>query len=556
MVAGEQVAKPTMDKYIEQIGRFLKSLSRRQQLLLGASVVAVALTLFFFVRFFSAPTMVPLYTGLSAADGQEVTQRLAARGIPYQLSSDGGTILVPADKLDKLRMQMSTLGPPATGRMGWKLFDKPNWSGSDFSEKVDYQRALEGELEETIDTISQVEESRVHLVLPHHSLFTEQERPGKAAVVLRLRGHLSSRAVIGIERLVAGAVDDLPPKNVTIIDADTGAPLVARHADSDGVDSLRLEAALATKIVNTLAPVVGGNHVRANVTVVRDPSTVDSTNEAYDPNGTVVLSSETSEQAGVASLPQGVPGTPSNVPLAGTKPPAAKQVSATTVPQGNLTESKTFAVSKAVSHTVEPAGRIERIDAAVIVDDSTATRQVKGRTVTVTVKRTPQEMQELTALAEAAIGYDAKRGDQVVVQNLSFRKLPVPKITPLPLPDRLLRLTNQWMGALRLVGLFLLFLIVYLVVLRPLKKQVLASFRQLPHPASLPAEISGSEAKAVPAQDDDDSAGELEGELELANSDVKRVVMLKRNLVEKVKTEPESASRLLENWIRQGKTAS
>jgi flagellar M-ring protein FliF len=538
-----------MDQHVEQIGKFLKSLNRRQQLLLGGSAAAVALTLLLFVHFFSAPAMVPLYTGLSATDSQAITQRLTARGVPYQLSSNGGTVLVPADKLDQLRMQMSTVAPPATGRMGWKLFDKPNWSGSDFSEKVDYQRALEGELEETIDTISQVEESRVHLVLPHDSLFTDQQRPGKAAVVLRLRGRLSNQAVIGIERLVSGAVDDLPPKNVTIIDADTGAPLMARRGNSNGTGSPQLEAALAAKIVSTLAPIVGARHVRASVTVERDPSTTDSTEEAYDPSGAVVLTSQISQQIGSTSLPQGVPGTASNVPRAGSKPPAANQASTTTVPQGLLNESKTFAVSKTESHTIEPAGRIERIDAAVIVDDAETTKRVNGKTVAVRVKRTPQEMKQLTELAEAAIGYDVKRGDQVVVQNLSFRTLPAPKLAPIPLPDRLLRLTNQWMGVLRLVGLFALFALVYLIVLRPLKKQVLASFRQMPQPEAKPAAAVSATANAEEAEG-------LEGELQATNSDVKRVVMLKRNLVEKVKSEPESASRLLENWIRQGKAAS
>jgi flagellar M-ring protein FliF len=439
--------------------------------------------------------------------------------------------------------------------MGWKLFDKPNWSGSDFSEKVDYQRALEGELEETIDTISQVEESRVHLVLPHHSLYTERERPAKAAVVLRLHGSLSNQAVIGIERLVAGAVDDLSPKNVTIIDADTGAPLVTRQGNAEGTtDAPRLEAELAAKIVSTLAPVVGTSHVRASVTVERDPTTTDSTQESYDPKGAVVLTSETSQQTAAASLPQGVPGTSSNVPKAGAKPPAAAQASTTTIPQGTLSESKTYAVSKTVSHTTEPAGRIERIDAAVIVDDATVAKTVNGKPVTVREKRTPAEMKQLQALAEAAIGYDAKRGDQVVVQNLSFRKLPVPKLGPVPLPDRLLRLTKQWMGALRLAGLLLVFGLIYLVVLRPLKKQVMASFRQMPQ-AGQPA-LAGSETKAGEADEEHTNAEEFESELEVTNSDVKRVVMLKRNLVEKVKSEPEASSRLLENWIRQGKAAS
>jgi flagellar M-ring protein FliF len=540
-----------MDKHVENIVKFLKSLSARQRLLLGASAAGAVVTLLVFVKLFSAPAMEPLFTGLSSTDSQAMEQRLAAHGITYQVSSDGGTILVPADQLDKLRMQMSTLGPPATGRMGWKLFDKPNWSGSDFSEKVDYQRALEGELEETIDTISEVEESRVHLVLPHDSLFTDDQRQGKAAVVLRLRGRLSNDAIVGIERLVSGAVDDLPPKNVTIIDAETGAPLVARESDSNGIDAPRMEAALAAKIVATLAPVVGASHVRASVTVERDPSSAESTEEVYDPTNPVVLTSQISQETSAANVTQGVPGTSSNVPKAGAKPPAAQQAKTETLPEGTLSESKTYAVSKTVSRTVEPAGRIERLDAAVIVDDATETKTVNGRAEQVRVKRTPGEMQQLDALTKAAIGFDAKRGDEVVVQNLSFVALPVPKMTPLPLPERVLRLTNQWMSVLRMAGLFLLFVLVYLMLLRPLQKLLMASFRQAPRPAA-----TAANATAPAAAVNNDEIETLEGELEGANSEVKRVVMLKRSLVDKVKSEPEASSRLLENWIRQGKAAS
>lgn len=545
-----------MDKHIEQIGQFLKSLSLRQRIWLGTSAAAVLLTLVIFVKLFSAPAMATLYTGLSTTDSQAVTQRLAKRGISFQLSDRGGTILVPSSQLDKLRMEMATVGPPATGRMGWKLFDQPNWSGSAFSEQVDYQRALEGELEETIDTISDVEESRVHLVLPHDSLFTDDQRPGKAAVVLRLRSPLSNQAILGISRLVSGAVDGLSPKNVTIIDADTGAPLVARTSNTNGTDAPRLEAQLAAKIVDTLAPVVGSGHVRASVTVERNLSTADTTQEVYDPNNAVVLTSQESQQTGSANLPQGVPGTSSNVPKAGSKPPAAKQAKTTTVPQELVNESKTYAVSKSVTHTIEPAGRIERIDAAVIVDDATVPKVVNGKTVMVKVKRTPQEMQQLTALTEAAIGYDATRGDHVVVQNLSFQALPVPKLAPVPLPDRLLEMANRWMGVLRLAGLLLLFGLVYLILLRPLKNQVLANLRQVPQAAtSSPVLVQDSEAKTKEAGDENGFEA-LESELQVTNSDVKRVVMLKRNLVEKVKNEPAAASKLLGNWIRQGKAAS
>ena len=130
-------------------------------------------------------------------------------------------MLVPSDQIDKARLQAASQGPLASGRMGFELFDKPNWSGSDFSEKVNYQRALEAELERTIQTMNGVEQVRVHLVLPHESLFTERERPAKAAVVLKLRGmRMSEQVASSIANLVSSAWDDLSPQNVTVITTD------------------------------------------------------------------------------------------------------------------------------------------------------------------------------------------------------------------------------------------------------------------------------------------------------------------------------------------------
>ena len=193
---------------------------------------------------------------------------------------------VPADQLDKTRLTLAGEGMPQTGRLGFEIFDKPNWAGSDFSEQVNYQRALEGELERTIQTLGNVRSVRIHLVLPHDSLFSDRERLAKAAVVMKLRsGGLSDEETNAVTHLVASAVDNLSPENVTLIGADGRTPLVAKgHNGTKGMDaSVELETALAEKLVMTLAPVVGPDHVKASVTVAYDRSSGDSTQEIYDP---------------------------------------------------------------------------------------------------------------------------------------------------------------------------------------------------------------------------------------------------------------------------------
>ena len=303
-----------MEKYLEQLKKWVLGLSLQQRSLLAVSVLAVGLTLWLFVHLFSQSDFKPLYTGLSPSDLQNLEKQLAEKNIQYEISTDGTTLKVPADKLDELRIEISSKGSPSSGRLGFELFDKPNWSGSDFSEKVNYQRALEAELERTIQTIENIEAARVHLVLPHESLFTEKERQAKAAVVVKLRGgHLSEDKLNSIVRLVSSAVDDLPPENVTIVDADGGAPIQSRSGSGEMAASVETEKAIADKLIATLAPVIGADHVKASVTVDRDASSGESTQEIYDPNA-VVLTSQISEEHLTDASPSGVPGTTSNVP--------------------------------------------------------------------------------------------------------------------------------------------------------------------------------------------------------------------------------------------------
>src|SRR5580700_9274039 len=215
-----------MDKVQEQIRAFLRALTFNQRFWLAGSVALVGLIVWLFVRLFAAADFKNLYTGLDPTDTQKIVQRLSLENIAYQLSSDGTSIDVPADQLDQVRVQMASQNLPHTGRMGFELFDKPNWSSSDFSEQVNYQRAVEAELERTIETMDAVESARVHLVLPHESLFSSEERPAKAAVVVKLgTQRLADQTVNAIANLVSSAWENLSPDDVTIVSADGRVPL-------------------------------------------------------------------------------------------------------------------------------------------------------------------------------------------------------------------------------------------------------------------------------------------------------------------------------------------
>jgi flagellar M-ring protein FliF len=548
-----------MDKALEQLRAFLRGLSINQRLLLGGSVILVALVIWLFVHLFAAVDYKTLYTGLDPTDTQKIIQRLAAQNISYQLSSDGTSLDVPADRLDRVRVEMASQNLPHTGRMGFELFDKPNWSSSDFSERVNYQRALEAELERTIETMDTVESARVHLVLPHESLFTSEERPAKAAVVVKLRNQrLADQTVTAIANLVSSAWENLSPDDVTIVGADGRLPLGAGKSGADGARRglADLETTMAERIVQTLAPVVGADHVKSSVTIDYNPNSGESTQELYDPNATALVTSQLTQDQSTGAPAAGIPGTPSNVPSA---PPSAAtantppaQAKSAEVVSGMRSESKTFAVSKTTHHTIEPAGQIKRIAAAVLIDDLIVEKTVAGKPQATRAKRTPEEMKQFEDLVRAALGFNQQRGDELSLQNISFEVSPV-EVTPAPSPvQRTLRLVGPWIGLLRYAGLAALFLVIYLLILRPVKNQVMATLKALP-PRNEQAALPPGPETVVPSKAL--TVAELENELtrdlSSTNSEVMRAVVLKRHLVEKVKKEPEGASRLVQTWVRQ-----
>jgi len=466
-----------------------------------------------------------LYAGLDPQDAREMASELTAAGIPFDVSADGSSLRVDADHLDKARLVTTAKGGPRSGRMGFELFDKPNWIGSEFDEKVNYQRALEGELEHTIASLSDVERASVHLVMPHDSLFSDQQRDAKASVVLKLRRRtLSDEEGDSIRNLVSSAVDDLRPDNVVLVDS-LGHQL-GRRSGSAEVETHEEE--LATKLVETLEPIAGEGNVRASVNVEYDSSTADEVDETYDPNDVVTVSMQRSEQtAGGQPVAAGVPGTASNAPNV-TPPVYPKAVSET---QNLKQESGTYSASKKVRHTTQGPGKIRRITAAILVNHRMVTN---GKRVS-WQPRSPEEMSRITELAEATVGFDRTRGDTVSVEDMGFQDPVSAQATSF---ERVLKAATESEGVVKYGSILLAMLALLLFVVLP----VIAKMK-----SALASQTHGSTAVPVLAAGNGETAMSVEqAAVEKRKQEAQAIF---DQVADHLRREPSQSTRLLQSWI-------
>jgi flagellar M-ring protein FliF len=381
-------------------------------------------------------------------------------------------------------------------------------------------------LERTIQTMSNVKSARVHLVMASDSVFMDRERGAKASVTLRLRrGSLSKEELSAIARLVAGAVDELKPSDIAIVDADSNRSL--ETGDSPSEVSNGAEADLTKRLISTLAPVVGADAIHATVNIEYETGSSEESQDKYDPAVSAPLNMQHSEEtSGPGVGIGGVPGTSSNVARAkgGTVAIGVKESG-----QSSKTDSATYGVNRTTRHVIEPAGRIRRLTAAVVVDDVTDRKQQGGKWVEVRHKRQPEDMQLISQLAQAAIGFDSTRGDVISVQNLTFDHPVAEDVPPVAFADRARKSLDDYSTVIRYVVLLFLFLMVYLLMIRPF-----AVTKQL---AVQP--IVGA-LEAIPNELRDNSAL-------LAQ----RALVLKQQLTEFVRAEPENSATAVRAWLRQ-----
>lgn len=530
-----------------------------------SAAVAVIAALWLWNR---APDYGVLYSNLSDRDGGAIIASLQQMNIPYKFTDGGAALLVAANKVPEARLRLASQGLPKGGTVGFELMDNQKFGTSQFAEQVNYQRALEGELARSINSISAVESARVHLALPKPSLFVRDQKKPSASVVLTLhRGRsIDEGQVSAIVHLISSSVPELSAKSITVVD-QAGNLLSAANAGTRGLDVSQLkytqeiEQTYIRRIEAILQPIVGTANVHAQVAAEIDFSTVENTDEKYRPNqdaGSAAIrsqqSSESSQQG--ALLPGGVPGALTNQPPANPVAPIVADVPGQKKPEpqapgqlkmstemssvastsrstasgnGRKDVTTNYELDRSIRHVQQGAGGIKRLSVAVVVNYRGGKSQ--GKPTVQALSAT--ELEQIQNLVKEAMGYSRERGDTLNVVNSPFAN--ETKDTPeLPVwrePDNIEMAKTA--GKYLLLGMLALYL--WFAVLRPLLRNYLQPERTPSGGAAAESTVADNADPEVQAQDRQTQRhlDNIQYAREAALKDPRMVAMLIRHWMEK-----------------------
>ncbi len=422
-----------------------------------------------------------LFSNITQEDAGLAIAKLKEMKVPYEVQ--GNSILVPSDKVYELRLELASQGIPQGGGIGFEIFDKNQFGVTEFVQRLNYVRALQGELARTIRTLSEVDQARVHIAIPEKTIFSEKEEKPTASVVLKLKPGraLDQGQIGGIVHLVSSSVEGLPPQNVSVI--DNMGNLLSKPSDgSDMVaDAKQLEyqktvdKEYESKLQSMLEGIVGKNKAIVRVSTKIDFSKVERTEEKFDPDTIAIKSEQHSQEKSMGATQGGVPGVGSNQP----GQPAQQATPGSPSVSQKQTDSVNYEVSRVVSKIIEPRGVVKSISVAVLVDGTY--QKSKDNPKGTFVARNEQEMKKYNDLVRAAIGFDQTRGDQVIVENVPFE---TPFEEMVPEKSDYLRMALPFLKYAAMIAVIILLV---LFVIKPLLKTLSA-----PMPARMPESMPGT----------------------------------------------------------------
>ena len=486
---------------MQSLVAFLKGLGAARL----AAMIAVTAALIGFFAFVimrvTTPQLTTLFTDLSTEDSSAIIKDLERQAIPFELRNDGAVIMVPKDKVTRLRMKLAEGGLPKGGGVGYEIFDKSDALGTtSFVQNINHLRALEGELARTVRAIDRIQAARVHLVLPERPLFSRETPEPSASIVVRVRGSLEPQQIRAIRHVVASAVNGLKPQRVSIV--DEAGQLLADGAATDTESAVgeerraAFEKRMRKQVEDIVSSVVGAGRARVQLSADFDYNKITQTSDKFDPEGRVLRSTQTREESSLTADSSGqvtvnneLPGNQGNGGSAQARDQSKKSE-----------ETNNYEISRTTKTEVTEAGRVNRISVAVLVDGAYSKNE-KGEMVY--QDRSKEQLDRIAALVRSAIGFDQKRGDQVEVVNLRFAEAPAvpPVAEPTGLVGILQFTKDDVMYVVELGVMMLLGLVVLFMVIRPLVKRILAA-EPVPAPAELPAltDASTQAADGAPGQ--------------------------------------------------------
>ncbi len=409
-----------------------------------------------------------LYANLSEADAGSVVNWLKTQDIPYQLKNGGKNIWIGADKIYDTRLDLAANGLPNGGDVGFEIFDKQSFALTDYVQKVNYTRALQGELSRTITSLDPVESTRVHLAIPEKRLFKNQQKNPTASVIVSLSHgrQLSLDQVEGILNLVAGSVTGLTPENVKIIDSN-GVELDAGNKQDDekllSVDMLSfqhdVEHRLEMRAQDLLDTIMGKNKAMVRVTAALDFAKVEKTQELYDADEPVIRSEQVNQESSGTQTTGGIPGVQSN--LQG----SSGGVSSSEPPSSMSSRTTNYEISKTISKIVNPVGTIKSLSVSILVADRVVTSEESEEATSVPL--TDEELESIEKMVSSALGIIPERGDIINIVSMPFSDDPAEEIAIQKLPENLV---YQYLPALKVLLIAIGALLFYFLLIRPIIK--------------------------------------------------------------------------------------
>jgi len=546
-----------MDSFFEGLKRFAgqlvalwSAMSVRRRVVLAVSVVLVLAGIWALQRAMADRAFRPLYTDLSDEEAGMVVSRLKALEVPYKLAAGGHTVMVPEPYLAEVRLQLASNGLPQRGRLGFELFDQTSFGATEFAEQVNFRRALEGELERSVLSLSELQRARVHISLPKRSVFLDYEQPAKASVIVQLRpgARLQKEQTDAIAYLVASAVEGLAPEMVAVL--DTAGNVLARprpkgeDVTADQLDYRKtVEQSIVNKIVATLEPHLGFENFRASAFVDVDWSAGEQTEEVLDPNSVAMATQKSEELTQPASV-LGQPGTAANLPR---QPPAPRTGAAGA---SRLVETTNFQTSRTVTRMKLERGAIKRMSIAVLVDNKLERPDPAGEWAP--RPRSAEELQTIRALVAAASGLNEERGDTLTIENLAFG--PPQPWTDEPVDTEKPWIDLEWIRVHRYeLTAAVIVLLILAVMLRVWWRR--RKIRRMQLVAKKEAELAAAEARKE-LEEAEAEARRLEAEEAKMLKDLKgpkvesaKALALKKHLEESIKNNPEGFAQLLRAWV-------